>query len=358
MGQYKSFSQAHALIIAIAEYEGNNALPATVTKDARDVANALTAAKYCGYENSNVRMLLNSEATLSNILSEMSELARDSDENDTVFIYFSGHGCNQGDNLNPNCFLVPVDFNSPDGGLLSEGELSSLLSVIRSERLLIVIDACHSAGVAGFKSFSQNRTEVPGFTDKSLARLAQGRGKVLIASSRDSETSLILPGDQNSLFTKHFLSALKGAAGSADDDLIRVFDIFSYLEEGVPVDAKNAGEEQHPVFKSTLENNFPVALRCGGVKKLATTVGTVASINRDRILEDVLAELYPGGPSDQGIWLRAGGDISRLKLDGTGRSQWFAALRLLQQGGGGADISLDSLLLEVKSEFPNHSGIT
>lgn len=74
-----------------------------------------------------------------------------------------------------------------------------------------------------------------------------------------------MPGDQNSLFTKHFLSALKGDAGSSNEDVVRVFDIFSYLEKTVSVEAATRNHPQHPVFKSNLENNFPVALRCGGI---------------------------------------------------------------------------------------------
>ena len=353
MNQYKKFPQAYALIIAIAEYEGVNALPSIVTKDACDVASLLTAENYCGYEESKVKILLNSEATLSNIRNEIIKIAQKATFDDSVFIYFSGHGYNKSDATNPDCSLVPVDFDKPDGGMLSATELSDLLSNINSERLLFIIDACHSAGVATIKNFTANGTL--GFSDKSLEKLSQGRGKVLIASSRDSETSIILPGDKNSLFTKHFLSALKGEAGSSDEDVVRVFDIFSYLEKTVSVEAAIINHPQHPVFKSNLENNFPVALRCGGVEKQITSVEMAVNTNRDLKLEEILAELYPMGPTDQDIWQRAGGDISRLKLIGTGRSQWFSAIKILQQGGGGVNIDRNSLCNEVKLDFPNHS---
>lgn len=353
MNQYKTFSQAYALIIAIAEYEGVNALPAIVVKDARDVARALIAEDYCGYDETKVKILLNSEATLSNIRNELTKIAQQATSDDTVFIYFSGHGYNKNDKANPDCSLVPVDFDKSYGGMLSATELSTLLSNINSERLLFIIDACHSAGVATIKNFTDNATLR--FSDKSLEKLSQGRGNVLIASSRDSETSIILPDDQNSLFTKHFLYALKGAAGSPDDELIRVFDIFSYLEKTVPADAAAINHSQHPVFKSSLENNFPIAVRCGGIVKQVSTGETVTDMNpRDIKLENIIAELYPAGPVDQDIWQRAGGDISRLRLSGTGRSQWFAALRILNQGGGGANINRDSLIKEIKSDFPNH----
>ncbi|WP_272685716.1 MULTISPECIES: caspase family protein [Providencia] len=354
MNLCKSFPEAYALIVAISEYEGSNALPYTVTQDALDVAEVLMSDRHCGYNTSNVTRLINSDATLINIRNALSELAKKTGENDTVFIYFSGHGANLGNDSEPDCSLVPVDFSSDDGGLLCEQELSDLLSLIKSERLLFVIDACHSAGVVSIKNLMQHNEYNLGFSNKSLERLSQGRGKVLLASSRDTETSLILPGDKNSLFTKHFLDALKGRAGTFDDNFIRVFDIFTYLEHRIPTEAKKFNNEQHPVFKSNLENNFPIALKCGGVQKMVCSEEQSKHAGRDRKLEDILADLYPAGPSDQDIWLRAGGDISRLKLSGTGRAQWFAALRLLRQGGGGESIHLEALIDEVRNDFPNH----
>ena len=48
---------------------------------------------------------------------------------------------------------------------------------------------------------------------KTYGVLAEGKGRVLLASSRANEVSLILPGKKNSLFTHYLLDALKGAAG-------------------------------------------------------------------------------------------------------------------------------------------------
>ena len=356
MQPYKSFSQAYALIIGIAEYEGSARLPDIVAKDANDVVDVLTAENYCGYRETNVKLLLNSEATLSNIRSAMQNIASKAKHDDTVFIYFTGHGGNKGNTTNPNCFLLPFDFNASVDNLLYEQELSNLLSTINSDRLLTVIDACHSGGAARFKSSAINYS---GIAEESLERLSKGKGRVLFASSRDSEVSWAFGNDQNSVFTKHLILALKGCANSSDD-LIRVFDIFEYLEKNVSKDAESNGKVQHPIFKANLENNFPVALKLGGVKGVRISSNldnNTITPDRDKKLEDILAILYPEGPKDQEIWLRAGGDISRLKSNGSGRSQWYSALRTLKQGGGGSDIDLNSLLVEVSEDFPNHSQI-
>lgn len=86
----------------------------------------------------------------------------------------------------------------------------------------------------------------------------------------------------------------------------------------------------------------------GGTKSIESSTD-----QRHRGFEQIMADLFPLGPTDQDIWLRAGGDVSRLKLSGSGRAQWFAALRLISLGGGGS-ISRESLIDPVLDEFPAH----
>lgn len=59
--------------------------------------------------------------------------------------------------------------------------------------------------------------------------------------------------------------------------------------------------QQHPVFKSNLENNLPVALLCfallcGGIIKNVSTRETIIRMNQDKKLEDIIVELYSVGP--------------------------------------------------------------
>lgn len=71
-------------------------------------------------------------------------------------------------------------------------------------------------------------------------------------------------------------------------------------------------------------------------------------------LEGIAGELYPKGPTDSEIWSRAGGDVSMLDLNQSGRAAWHSALRKLRQGGGGLTISFNSLLSVMRSDFPSH----
>ena len=73
---------------------------------------------------------------------------------------------------------------------------------------------------------------------------------------------------------------------------------------------------------------------------------------RSKLL-NTLVEMYPQGPEQDDIWKRAGGDVSILTNSMNRRSQWYNALERLALGGGGAKISLQTLIEQVKIDNPN-----
>ncbi|TWA58549.1 hypothetical protein FBZ84_118113 [Azospirillum baldaniorum] len=228
-----------------------------------------------------------------------------------------------------------------------------MLARSHAQRLVVLLDACHSGGVGSLKG--PNGGLVPGYTEKALSRLATGTGRVIIASSRADEASLEFAGAKNSLFTQHLVDSLRGTARTPGDGVIRVFDVFNHA--GPKVGSDSLGR-QHPVFKaSQMEDNFPVALDRGGVKFAAPAPAPHLPTDDWKRIEDILVNLYPTGPQDQEIWARAGGDLSRLRLTGRGRVDWFAALRTLRQGGGGACISADALIRAGLDDFLHHQDL-
>ena len=67
--------------------------------------------------------------------------------------------------------------------------------------------------------------------------------------------------------------------------------------------------------------------------------------------EDLATQLYPGGPSDEGVWERAGGSNGDLSFRETGRNQWREALRKVRSGKG---VHLIAILEVMKEDFPNN----
>ncbi|KAA6332121.1 5'-methylthioadenosine/S-adenosylhomocysteine nucleosidase [termite gut metagenome] len=75
-------------------------------------------------------------------------------------------------------------------------------------------------------------------------------------------------------------------------------------------------------------------------------------VSSKNILVDKLSSLYEKGPEENDIWKRAGGNVSILTNDANRKSQWYSAINVLSKGGGG-EITLQSLIDEVKNDFPN-----
>lgn len=68
-------------------------------------------------------------------------------------------------------------------------------------------------------------------------------------------------------------------------------------------------------------------------------------------------ELYPQGPGENQIWARAGGSLGFLSLEGSGKAKWFEALQELKKGGGGSEITLESLLNTMSQDYPSNGDL-
>jgi hypothetical protein len=264
----ESFAKGRALVIGVANYPNVRKLPNAVLDDARDVGELLRSAEFCGYPSKNVELLLDSDATLDGIRKALARLAQAAAADETVVLYFSGHG---GRTLSGE-YLIPFDCDPTDiaGTALNGAELTTLLSGIQSERCAVLLDACHSSGTAELKSLDPAEGIKAGLSEGTYNLLAQGKGRVMMASCRANEISVVVGGMRNSLFTHHLLDALRGKVSA--ERVVRVFEVFHYVSDKVAAQQKN----QHPVFKAhNLENNFALALRLGG--KSAAGLETISA---------------------------------------------------------------------------------
>ncbi|RYZ09240.1 MAG: caspase family protein [Myxococcales bacterium] len=257
-GDTSRFERGRALLVGVAGYARASKLPESVLNDARDLATLLQSPARGGYLDANVELLLDQEATAARFRLGLQRLAEKTRPDDTVVIFFSGHGLRRADGHGAEAYLLPIDYDprNLERTALSATELTRLLAAIQAKRLVVLLDACHAAGAAQLKTGAATATFKSGLDDKTYEALGRGSGRVVIASSRADEPSCVLPGMKNSLFTAYLLEALSGAAASDDEDFVRVLDVFHHISENVPLRAT-----QHPVLKAQdVENNFPVAL--------------------------------------------------------------------------------------------------
>lgn len=370
--QKKEFPGGRALLIGIGKgYAGRLELPDIVRHDAEALGAVLCDPELCGYPASQVRLLLDADATRANILSALQELVDNAMPSDTVIIFFSGHGGQWTVGADAFGYICPADYvlMDPETTGIRTDELSNLVNAIPAARVVLILDACHAEAAAVVKSGEAEKGLLPqGLLAPTLQKLSSGSGRVVLASCSENERSYTYSAKGQSLFTYFLLEGLKGAAPVIEDGVIGVFDLFIYLSREVPA-RPQGGEVQTPVILMRSKTNFPMALRRGGWLKgvedpmpasspvLAPAATTRASSVDSRRLERVLATLYPTGPLHDEIWSRAGGEVSTLRLSGNGKASWHAAVKAIDNGGGGAGISYASLIAAALDEYPTHSGL-
>ena len=255
---------AYALIIAIDDYDHPALRLKYTVRDAQRLAEVLVDPKGCGYPPENVKLLLNKQATAKAIRASVNALIDRSifDEDATIVLYFGGHGSRDGTDSG-TLNLIPADFSeSNQATYISATELADYLSRSVSSQNLLILDC----------SYSGLFHTVPQWA--------------LLASCRTDE--LAYEGEQGS-FTTVLTTALLGHAGS-NDGLIRIFDLYEYLQPQVT----RISRDQHPVLYANFRNNFPIGLGLGG--KPAPTTGP------EEFRYDVYISFADEG--DASVWVR------------------------------------------------------
>ena len=263
---------AHALVIGIAGYPHVRPLPKV--DDAKDLAAVLADPALCGYPAGNVQLLEEERATRDAIRDGLDRLAREVGPGSTVFLAFSGHGHQVRDGGEVRRFLLPFDaVHTSDADLahtaISGVEFTNALNAIRADRLTVILDCCHAAGIGEPRDLVAVPTTGNGLDEAYLNALKQGtgRGRVIIAATRATDPAWVRPGARYGVFTGHLLDGLRGAA-RGDGGVIRILDLYTYVQQKVVADQPN----QRPVLKVELEENYPIALYRSGTAPAPTLI--------------------------------------------------------------------------------------
>ncbi|NDJ25514.1 caspase family protein [Nostoc sp. B(2019)] len=267
------FTHGYALLIGVGESKYSKlSLPVTV-KDTQAIYAALIDPDLCGYndDKDHIRVLNNQEANKVAILDGLNFLKEKSiaDPNTTVLVYYSGHGWL--DKNTQHYYLLQHDIKPTKlaSSALAAETFTDALRQIKAERLLIVVDSCHAAGMATSKEADfELDEEFEDFLQVApskgfIEELKQGKGRVVFTSSEGDQNSWIKD-ESNSIYTYHFLEALQGAGNQPGDTEVRVSNLMNYLGKTVPESARKLyNAEQIPHFDMDA-GDFVIAKLRGG----------------------------------------------------------------------------------------------
>ncbi len=239
-----------ALVIGITDFQDPDIPDLQYSaKDATDFYNYLV--KEANFQPDHVRLLLNEQATQRRVLSELGSkfLARVVKPDDLVVLYFSTHGSpSQLDPRGKN-YLVACDSDSDDlfaTGIEMQKLLDSIQGRVLTDRVLLVMDACHSGFAA---PDSKGMSRIGNFKADDLV---QGSGQMVICSSLADERAWESTRYQNGVFTRKLLDGLR-SKGSATT----LVDAYSYAREAVGNEIKEdrPGAKQTPILKGKWDGN-------------------------------------------------------------------------------------------------------
>lgn len=249
-------SEKYAVVIGITDYRHKSIPDVRYAKaDAQSIYRFLTDPKKGRVKKSNVRMLLDEEATLTSMKTELGYfLSKNARKQDTVIIYFAGHGApevdfsgNADDGMSK--YILPCD---ADPGLLyatalDMRELGNIFKRINAERIVCYLDCCY--GGTGGRSFSIGDARGRGvaISNRFLADLSgDGSGRVVVTASRENEIAIEVDELKAGLFTHYLLKALEGGADYNRDGSISVKESYDFVSEKVSSISRQYGGNQHP----------------------------------------------------------------------------------------------------------------
>ena len=231
--------QKYALIIGISRYRNSDAITNLeyADVDARSIYAFLQQPAAGGFSRENMLLLSNEDATLANIRQALTDFVARASTNDLLLIFFAGHGAP--DRSAPqNLYVIAHDThveNMPKTALAMPELLRYVEQNIKSKRVVLLMDACHSAGL----STSGTRDLPNNLANQYLEQLLyQEEGRAVITSSDVNEKSHESKkwGNGHGVFTYYILEGLKGRADSNQDRFVSVGELFRYVRQKVRMD--------------------------------------------------------------------------------------------------------------------------
>ncbi|WP_108807795.1 caspase family protein [Aquimarina spinulae] len=243
-----NLENAHALLIGV-----GGDLPITID-DANAIAKVLGDSNKAAYDPKNVILLTEKNATRENVLSELQNIVEKvkNIEDATVVIFYSGHGGKYRGSNGSDYYLLTNGYDpyDRDNTMIKGDEFSELINSIEANRLLVMLDCCHAAGIIDEKPLIKLKSadeQIVNSNIEILKKLKSGTGKVFITSCDDDEQSVILPDSKNSLFTEVVLEALEGYASNGEE-YVGIIDILYYVLRQIPKRIEAYNHIQRPII--------------------------------------------------------------------------------------------------------------
>lgn len=240
------------LVVGIDVYREERLSLRCAAADARAI-HAVMIDPRCGlFPESNVKLLVNEQATTSAVWSALADLRR-AGPDDTVWIFFAGHGAIEGD----EGYWVTHDADVDDlyKTALDRRRINDVLSRLASKQVLLLLDCCHAAATALQKN---KRRSV--LTRKEMFGRFEGEGVITVAAADGPQSSVELTELGHGAFTYYLEKGLRGEADEDGDGVVTADELWSYLHKKVEAASAKLNNRQTPVLMGKMTHDIALTL--------------------------------------------------------------------------------------------------
>jgi tetratricopeptide (TPR) repeat protein len=249
----KPVSDKWALVVGISNFKDPSINLKFAAKDATDFRNFLITKEQ--FQPDHVRLLTDKNATRENIVAQLGDkwLGRVANNDDLVVLYMSTHGSTSQEDAGGVNFLVAQDTNKNDlpfTGIPMQWLTGVIKKQIHSNRVVIIMDVCHSAAAApGSKGLTRGDENVSGnASGMDAQKVPLGEGQSMLCSSLADQVSWESKTYPNSVFTKKLMEALQ-----AKGTQTTLTDAYSYLKDAVESEVlRDRASLQTPILNTRL----------------------------------------------------------------------------------------------------------
>ncbi len=213
-----------AVIVGIADYSPPGPGGPDLSYSDDDAIDFYNKLIEWGWDSSRIHLLLNSDATKTNIISQVEWLVSNVQPDDLVIFFFSGHGTYITDPQGEEADGRDEALVSHDLDLITDDELEILLSGIKVQSIIVILDSCYSGGFIE-KSLGEDIIRVKTLPGKELVKLQDGfeedlrdAGRVVLTCGSASETCLESSLYENGVWTYWILQALGSSPPPSDEN--------------------------------------------------------------------------------------------------------------------------------------------
>ncbi len=249
-----------AVVVGISNYEylPRSAWLLSGDKDAAAFAEFLRSPRGGAIPVSQLKLLLNEEATTKNVRLALDHLITNVRPGDVATIFFAGHGQIRRLGTGEAGYLLTYD-SEPEHLSATALPMDELKRYVdfhlgQASQVVVITDACHAGALL---SEDPPRPGQSRSINEHLQALGQREGVLNIMACRRDQVAIEDPRlGGHGVLTYALLRALNGDGTATADGIVRTHELLQYISRQIP---RLTDQEQHPRYGPNFTDEFPLA---------------------------------------------------------------------------------------------------